>query len=157
MVGGLKKILTAVASALALAAFSAFVPSSLAQQPSGTAKAQVVMGLTGVKDKTGGNLSVEGGSLHFSHEQTKVEVAAASIVDVVTGEDSQRVIHGSVGSTVLLAVGIFSRRLVAAASTVTLVRWPATAIWMPNSTGTVLRMDTSAVWGSKPSRDTRSR
>ena len=110
MVVGLKKVLTAVGSALALASFSAFASSSLAQQPSGTVKAQVITGLTGVKDKTSGNLSVEGGSLHFSHEQTKADVAAASMVDVVTGEDSQRVIHGSVGSTVLLAAPYGSGR-----------------------------------------------
>ncbi len=109
MVVGLKKVLTAVASALALA-FSAVVPSSLAQQPSGAVKVQVITGLTGVKDKTSGNLSVEGGSLHFSHEQTKVDVAAASMDDVVTGADSQRVIHGSVGSTVLLAAPYGSGR-----------------------------------------------
>ena len=107
---GLKKVLTAVTSALALVAFSPFVPLTLAQQPSGAVKAQVVMGLTGVKDKTSGNLSVEGGSLHFSHEQTKVDVAAASMDDVVTGADSQRVIHGSVGSTVLLAAPYGSGR-----------------------------------------------
>ena len=107
---GLKNVLTAVASALALVAFNPFVRSSLAQQPSGTVKAQMVTGLTGVKNKTSGNLSVEGGSLHFSHEQTKVDVAAASMQDVVTGADSQRVIHGSVGSTVLLAAPYGSGR-----------------------------------------------
>ena len=110
MVVGLKKVLAAVASALAMAAISAFASSSLAQQRSGAVKAQVITGLTGVKDKTSGNLSVEGGSLHFSHEQTKADVAATSIVDVVTGEDSQRVIHGSVGSTVLLAAPYGSGR-----------------------------------------------
>ncbi len=110
MVVGLKSVLTAVASSLALAAISAFVPSSLAQQPSGAVKVQVITGLTGVKDKTSGNLSVEGGSLHFSHEQTKVDVAAASMEDVVTGADSQRVIHGTLGSTALLAAPYGSGR-----------------------------------------------
>lgn len=110
ILAGLKKVLPVAASSLALAAFSAFAPSSLAQKPSGAVKAQVVTGLTGVKDKTSGNLSVEGGSLHFSHEQTKVDVAAASMEDVVTGADSQRVIHGSVGSTVLLAAPYGSGR-----------------------------------------------
>jgi hypothetical protein len=106
----LKKVLTAVASALALVAFSPFVPSSLAQQPSGAVKAHVITGLTGVKDKTSGNLSVEGGSLHFSHEQTKVDVAAASMQDVVTGADSQRVIHGTLGSLSLMAAPYGSGR-----------------------------------------------
>ncbi len=110
MVVGLKKVLTAVASAWALVAFSPLVPSSIAQQPSGAVKAQVITGLTGVKDKTSGNLSVEGGSLHFSHEQTKVDVAAASMVDVVTGADSQRVIHGTLGSLSLLAAPYGSGR-----------------------------------------------
>jgi hypothetical protein len=110
MAVGPKKVLTAVASALALAAYSPLIPSSFAQQPSGAVKVQVITGLTGVKDKTSGNLSVEGGSLHFSHEQTKVDVAAASMEDVVTGPDSQRVIHGSVGSTVLFAAPYGSGR-----------------------------------------------
>ena len=110
MLVGLKKVLTAVVLAWAVAAFSPLVSSSLAQQPSGAVKVQVITGLTGVKDKTSGNLSVEGGSLRFSHEQTKVDVAAASMEDVVTGADSQRVIHGTLGSTALLAAPYGSGR-----------------------------------------------
>ena len=57
-----------------------------------------ITGFAGVKNKTGGNLAVEGGNLHFIHEQTKVDVAATSVEDVVTGADSQRMIHGTLGT-----------------------------------------------------------
>jgi hypothetical protein len=106
MSGGIKR---AVLAGL-LAAFSPLVWATLAQQPEGPVKAVQITGLTGVKNGTGGSLTVEGGNLHFSHAQMKVEVATAAMEDVVTGADSQRVIHGTVGSATLLAAPYGSGR-----------------------------------------------
>jgi hypothetical protein len=87
----------------------------LAQQPAGVApeafvKVVEITGLTGVKNKTGGKLAVEGTNLQFTHGQTKTELAAASMDDVITGEDSQRVIHGTLGSIGLMAAPYGSGR-----------------------------------------------
>lgn len=62
-----------------------------------------ITGLVGVKNKTSGWLSVEGGTLKFTHEQMKVDLAAAALSDVVTGNDSQRLIHGTLGTLTLFA------------------------------------------------------
>ncbi len=62
-----------------------------------------VVGLTGLKQNTKGNLKVENGSLTFASSKTTCEVPAASIQDVVTGADSQRVIGGTVGTLSRLA------------------------------------------------------
>jgi hypothetical protein len=53
---------------------------------------------------------VEGGNLQFRHGKTKVDLAAASMEDVVTGADSQRVVHGTLGSVGLLAAPYGSGR-----------------------------------------------
>jgi hypothetical protein len=82
---------------------SPFVGASRAQQPSAGIKVTQVTGLVGVKNKTSGRLGVEGGNLHFSYEQTKVDVAANSVEDVITGNDSQRMIHGFVGTLTMFA------------------------------------------------------
>jgi hypothetical protein len=86
-----------------MAAFSPLALPSFAQQPEQPVKVTQITGLTGVKKNTTGNLSVEGGNLHFSHEQVKVEVATASMEDVVTGGDSQRLLHGTLGTLTMLA------------------------------------------------------
>jgi hypothetical protein len=62
-----------------------------------------VKGLTGVKDKTGGRLMVYGETLHFTHEMMKVDVPTPSIEDVITGADSQRLIHGTLGTLTMFA------------------------------------------------------
>ena len=67
-----------------------------AQQISGPTKAVQLTGLTGVRDNTKGTLSVENGSLHFSHAKTGADVSISSIQEVVTGTDSRE----SVGKTV---------------------------------------------------------
>jgi hypothetical protein len=95
--------------AIALAMFSAAM-ASFAQQPGAGVKVTQITGLTGVKNKTSGKLTVEGGNLSFSHERTKVDVPANSVEDVVTGADSQRVIHGTLGSLGLLAAPYGSGR-----------------------------------------------
>jgi len=75
-----------------------FISVSHAQQPPASIEAVQVIGLTGIKQNAKGNLKVENGSLIFASSKTKREVPAASIQDVVTGTDSQRVIGGTVGT-----------------------------------------------------------
>jgi hypothetical protein len=82
------------------------VSVSHAQSPSTTPasiEAVQVIGLVGVKQNTKGNLKLEKGSLTFVFSKNTCEVPAASIQDVVTGADSQRVIGGAVGEISRLA------------------------------------------------------
>jgi hypothetical protein len=58
----------------------------------------VIKGLPGVKDNTKGTLMIGNGSMHFAHEAQMSDLPAHSIEDVVTGDDSQRVIRGTVGT-----------------------------------------------------------
>jgi hypothetical protein len=68
-----------------------------AQQTKPT-KAVQLTGLTGVKNNTGGSLTVENGNLRFTHAKNTSDLPAASMQDVVTGSDSQRVIRGTLGT-----------------------------------------------------------
>ena len=74
-------------------------------QPAASAgtKVKQIKGLSGVKEKTNGVLVVDGQNLRFSHEQLKVDVPAASVEDVITGNDSQRLIHGTLGTLTMFA------------------------------------------------------
>lgn len=85
------------------AAMAALAASSFAQQSTTAVtdaplKVVVVKGLTGVKDNTQGTLIIGDGSMHFAHEALKTDLATHSIEDVVTGDDSQRVIRGTLGT-----------------------------------------------------------
>jgi hypothetical protein len=73
------------------------------QQPGSAVKVVQIKGLLGIKDNTKGKLTVEGRSLHFVHETAKSDLAVASMEDVVTGADSQRVVHGTLGTLTMLA------------------------------------------------------
>jgi hypothetical protein len=75
-----------------------FVSVGNAQQQQTPPKAVQLMGLTGVKQNTQGNLTVESGNLRFAHSKTNTDLAASSMQDVVTGSDSQRVIRGTLGT-----------------------------------------------------------
>ena len=66
-------------------------------------KVTQVTGLNGVKHKVSGYLLVDGQNVRFTHEQVKVEVPTASVEDVVTGADSQRLIHGTLGTLTMFA------------------------------------------------------
>jgi len=57
-----------------------------------------VIGLTGVKDNTGGMLTVESGKLHFASSKGDSAVDSAAVEDVITAEDSQRMIGGTAGT-----------------------------------------------------------
>jgi hypothetical protein len=61
-------------------------------------KSVELVGLGGVKDNTGGTLTVEGGKLRFAHSKSTSDIAAAAMEDVVTGGDSQRAVRGTLGT-----------------------------------------------------------
>lgn len=61
-------------------------------------KIVVIKGLPGVKDNTKGTLIVGDGSMHFAHETVMTDLSAHAIEDVITGDDSQRVIRGTLGT-----------------------------------------------------------
>ncbi len=85
-----------------LLSLGTFVSVSPAQQPAATTPASIeavqVIGLACVKQNTKGNLKVENGSLTFASPKNICAVSAASIQDIVTGADSQRVIGGTLGT-----------------------------------------------------------
>ncbi len=60
-------------------------------------KAVHLIGLTDVKQNAKGTLKVENGNLQFVHGKTNAVITAASIQDVVTGDDTQRSVGGTVG------------------------------------------------------------
>ena len=61
-------------------------------------KVVVIKGLQGVKDNAEGTLIVGDGSMHITHDTTVSNLDTHSIEDVVTGDDSQRVIRGTLGT-----------------------------------------------------------
>ena len=61
-------------------------------------KVTVIKGLANIKDNTQGSLIIGGGSLHFAREAQMSDLSATSIEDVTTGDDSQRVIRGTMGT-----------------------------------------------------------
>ena len=73
-----------------------------AQQAQTETQAVQVIGLAGLKENTKGTLTVVNGTLRFVHANGNADVAAASIEDVVTGKDSQRVIGGTFGTVASL-------------------------------------------------------
>ena len=86
-----------------IAATAGLGGSALAQQAAkpvtdAPVKVVVVKGLPGVKDNTKGTLIVGEGSMHFAHDATVSDLSAQSIEDVITGDDSQRVIRGTLGT-----------------------------------------------------------
>ena len=74
-----------------------------AQSAPAATDAVQVTGLTGMKGNTKGTLTVEKGRLTFATSKSQCDVSAASIQDVVTGSDSQRVIRGTAGTLTMLA------------------------------------------------------
>jgi len=83
--------------------FSPLTLSSFAQQPADAVKVVQVMGFADVKAKAKGNLKLENGNLQFSDSKAKAEVAITSLDDVITGNDSQRVFRGTVGTLTMFA------------------------------------------------------
>lgn len=83
---------------------SAVIPVCDAQQAaSGTVRVVELTGLPDVKDNTKGTLSVESGQLHFVDGKANPSLSAASIQDVVTGNDSRRSIGEVLGTMSMAA------------------------------------------------------
>ena len=82
--------------------FDPLIAGSHAQQAQAPTAAVQLIG-AGVKEKTKGKLTVVNGRLRFIHDKGSTDVPAASIQDVVTGSDSQRVIGGTFGTIAQLA------------------------------------------------------
>ena len=61
-------------------------------------KTTLVTGLPGFKNDSNGSVAVEKGNLRFVSSKKAIEIPAPSIIDVVTGSDSQRAIRGKVGT-----------------------------------------------------------
>jgi hypothetical protein len=99
MVLGRKRVLFAVL----LFVLSPFILPSNAQQPAAPIKVNQITGLAGVKNKTKGSITIENGNLRFAQGKTNVDLAATSMQDVVTGNDSQRAIHGTLGTLTSVA------------------------------------------------------
>lgn len=78
--------------------FTALLVPSFAQQAADRVNVVQVVGLSGVKEHAKGTITVENGNLQFVHSKAKAVVATTVIQDVVTGNDSQRMIHGFVGT-----------------------------------------------------------
>jgi hypothetical protein len=72
-------------------------PSIVAQSRIPTQCTEVI-GLAGIKEKTEGTLTIDDGKLYFAHSGSKSQIAAAAMEDVVTADDSQRVIRGTLGT-----------------------------------------------------------
>jgi hypothetical protein len=89
------KFLVSLVMALAFAAV-AISDAHAEQQSSKPANAIALTGLPGVKDNAKGRLTVENGKLLFSYGKKSSDLNAASIDDVITGEDTQ----ASVGKTI---------------------------------------------------------
>jgi hypothetical protein len=68
-----------------------------AQEAPAPVKAVQLIGLTHVKQNAKGTLKVENGNLQFVHGKTNADITAASIQDVVAGDDTQRSVGGTVG------------------------------------------------------------
>lgn len=76
---------------------------SPAQQAANDVPVVQLTGLAGVKNKTKGTVKVENGNLQFVHAKARTELAVSTIEDVVTGNDSQRAVHGFVGTLTMFA------------------------------------------------------
>lgn len=74
-----------------------------AQQPPASPTVVHVLGLGDMQRNAKGKLSVEGGTLQFAAGKAKTSVPVASIEDVFTGDDSQRMIGGTLGTFTMFA------------------------------------------------------
>jgi hypothetical protein len=82
----------------ALLAVSLHCPPGYAQQGIAVPHSKQVLGFENVKPNKKGTVSVDKGTLEFTHGKEKTDLAVTSITDVITGNDSQRAIGGFVGT-----------------------------------------------------------
>jgi hypothetical protein len=86
-----------------LIVLSPLIPAGSAQQIATVYNVVQITGLSGVKEHAKGHLTVDKGNLQFSNSKVKADVAVTSVQDVVTGNDSQRMIRGFVGTLTMIA------------------------------------------------------
>jgi hypothetical protein len=97
-----RKFLVSIAVTVAFAGLT--VRGAKAQQSSKPVNNVIALtGLPGVKDNAKGTLTVESGKLHFNYGKKSSEVNAASIEDVVTGEDTQAAVGKTVSNLSMVA------------------------------------------------------
>jgi hypothetical protein len=97
----LRSIRMAMIAMLGILGISAL--PAVAQKPATGTKVTQFMGLEGVKPKAGGTITLDGGNLQFTSSKGKASVPLHSVEDVVTGNDSQRVFRGAIGTLTMLA------------------------------------------------------
>ena len=95
--------INALVIAVAVFVCSPLIRIGHAQQAQTETQAVQVIGFAGLKENTKGRLTVVNGTLRFVCAKGNTDVAAASIEEVVTGKDSQRVIGGTFGTVASLA------------------------------------------------------
>jgi len=85
--------------------------SAVAPQLQTPTKSTEVIGFDDVNDKTVGILTIEDGMLRFVHSGIKSQIPVEAIEDVVTADDSQRVIQGTMGKAAMFALSEAGRSL----------------------------------------------
>ena len=112
----IRSMQVATMTLLSMVGFTAL--PAVAQQSAAGTKVVQFMGLDGVKAKSSGRLTFEGGNLQFTGTGAKASVPLNSIEDVVTGNDSQRVFRGTFGTLTMFApygggrfLGLFRSKL----------------------------------------------
>ena len=88
---------TALLPAVPLVVACGVNSTAKAQETSAPVKVVQVIGLTGVKQNAKGSLKIENGTLHFVRGKNTSNIAASSIQDVVSGDDTQRAVGGTLG------------------------------------------------------------
>ena len=80
--------------------------------PSGPPKVVSVLGLENVKWNSTGTLAVQDDKLQFKSAKAQAEINTTSIRDVLTAEDSQRMLGGTVGTVTTIAAPYGSGRVI---------------------------------------------
>lgn len=77
--------------------------STWAQEPMAVANVTQILGLENIHRNARGTLSVEPSALAFVAGKARAEVATRSIEDVFTGDDSKRLVGGTLGTLSMFA------------------------------------------------------
>jgi len=94
-------MITFVLEALLFAGLA--IPAAKAQETPGPVKAVHLVGLEKVKDNAKGTLTVEQGQLRFTRGKESSDVSVTSILDVVSGTDTQKAVGKTVGTMSMAA------------------------------------------------------
>jgi hypothetical protein len=89
--------------ALLFACFVPFLSATRAQQVTLPLQVTQITGMAGFKNHSNGSLILNQGNLEFANGKKKASVPISSLQDVVTGNDSQRVFRGTIGTLTMFA------------------------------------------------------